>query len=167
MHAQYRSGEDGFKAGGEFLSTPLPKTEKHEAAGLRKRHMLLDGLALAIFCPATYCAAARVLGVYWCDGDFATAMSGIAGLDSGGQDHRRSIRSHGYPDRHELRQSLPRSVATSELSRRDNEEAIQVPDQQLHASDTHHRADIYKSRWQVELLPGSDGSSWESDVGRA
>jgi hypothetical protein len=79
---------------------------------------------------------------HWLNGDFATAMSGIPGLECGRQDHQRSIRPHGYPDRHQLSQSLSRSVATSELSRRDNQEAFQAPDQQLHASGTRHRTDI-------------------------
>jgi hypothetical protein len=51
------------RAGGEFLSTPLPQKPKNAVRGVRKGHTLLDGLALAIFCPATYCAAARVLAL--------------------------------------------------------------------------------------------------------
>ena len=38
-------------------------------------------------------------------------------LASGGQDHRRSIRSHRHSDRHRLRQSLSGPVASRELSR--------------------------------------------------
>ena len=73
IHTRYREPAQMVRAGGEFLSTPSPKIGKHEA-GARKGQMLLDGLALAIFCSATYCAAARVVCVCWCDGDFAPAI---------------------------------------------------------------------------------------------
>jgi hypothetical protein len=36
MHAQYRSGADGFKAAGNFCPLPLTKIEKHEAVGRGK-----------------------------------------------------------------------------------------------------------------------------------
>ena len=65
--------------------------------------------------------------------------------------HWRSIRSHRHPDRHRFGQGVPGPVAARQLSRRGNQKAIQVPDQQLHASGTHHRPDL-QARWQVELF---------------
>ena len=58
--------------------------------------------------------------------------------------------SHCHSDRPiNIRQSLPRSIAASELSRRENEETIQVSYQQLHTSGTYYSPDL-----QVTLACG-------------
>ena len=58
-------------------------------------------------------------------------------LPPGGQGHRSSIRSHRHPDRHRLRQSVPGHHAARKLSRRENEEEVQVSHQQLHPPGTY------------------------------
>src|SRR5664279_2840439 len=63
-------------------------------------------------------------------------------LTLSGQNHRRSIRSHRNPDSHRFREGVPGSPATGQLSRRGNQEEVQVPDEQLHASGTYHRPDL-------------------------
>ena len=62
---------------------------------------------------------------------------------------RRSLRLHRHSDRHRLSESLPGCVAARHLSRCGNEEAVQVSDQQLHASVTYYRPDL-----QVPLAGG-------------
>ena len=70
-------------------------------------------------------------------------------LPGGGQDHGRSLRSHRHLDRDRLGESVPGRVTASALPRCGNEEAVQVPHQQLHAAGTDHRSDL-----QVPLAGG-------------
>jgi hypothetical protein len=51
-------------------------------------------------------------------------------------------RSHRNPDRHRFREGVSGCVAAHQLSRRQNQEEVQVSDKQLHASGTYHRPDL-------------------------
>jgi hypothetical protein len=70
-------------------------------------------------------------------------------LPGGGQDHGRSLRSHRHSDRDRLGNRVPGCVAACDLSRRGNQEAVQVSHQQLHAAGTDYRPDL-----QVPLAGG-------------
>jgi hypothetical protein len=52
-------------------------------------------------------------------------------LSPGRQIHRRSLGPHRHPDRHRFRQGVPGRTAACQLSRRGNQEALQISDQQL------------------------------------
>ena len=73
-------------------------------------------------------------------------------LASGGQGHRRSLRSHRHPDRHRVGQGVPGCVAARELS------STWKPDKRFKFLTNNFTlpaltiAQIYKCRWQVELF---------------
>src|SRR5271167_225696 len=60
----------------------------------------------------------------------------------GGQEYRRTFRSHRHPNRHGVCQSVSGCLAASELLRRRDQQASEVSDQQLHASSTYDRPDL-------------------------
>ena len=59
--------------------------------------------------------------------------------------------SHGHLEGYRVGQSVPGRDAPRQLPRRENEQAVQVPHQQLCPARIDNRAE-YKSRWQVELF---------------
>src|ERR1035441_7122432 len=71
-------------------------------------------------------------------------------LASGGQGHRRSLRSHCYFDGHQFGEGVPGCATARELSGCGNQKAVQVPHQQLRPAGTYHRQDL-----QVPLAGGT------------
>ena len=55
---------------------------------------------------------------------------------------RGTFRSHRHPNRHGVGQSVSGCLAASKLLRRRNQQASEVPDQQLHPSRTYDRLDL-------------------------
>src|ERR1039457_2665265 len=71
-------------------------------------------------------------------------------LASGGQGHRRSLRSHCYFDGHQFGEGVPGCATARELSGCGNQKEVQVPHQQLRPAGTYHRQDL-----QVPLAGGT------------